>query len=66
MTMTVGADINAHVWYDEKLNVIKIRIAGGLTSVNNSPHSKRGNPSLYKKLTMVLRDSGKKYPSRIL
>lgn len=44
----------------------KMRVAGGLTSVNNDPESKRGNPGLYKKLAAVLRDAGEKYPSGVL
>jgi hypothetical protein len=61
----VGTDLNIHVWYDEDQDVIKMRIAGELTSVNNDPESKRGNPSLYKKLAGVLRDAGKAYPTGI-
>lgn len=62
--MAVGTDVTIRVWYDENQDVIKMRIAGELTSVNNDPESKRGNPSLYKKLAAVLRDAGEKYPSR--
>lgn len=64
--MTVGTDITTRIWYDEGQDVIKMRIAGELTSVNNNPSSKRGNPSLYKKLTAVLRDAGVKYPSGVV
>jgi hypothetical protein len=39
---------------------------GELTSVTNDPKSKRGNPSLYKKLATVLRDDGKKYPTGVV
>lgn len=60
--MAVGTDITVRVWYDEEQDVIKMRVAGELTSVNNNPESKRGNPSLYKKLATVLRDAGEKYP----
>jgi hypothetical protein len=60
--MTVGTDILIRIWYDENQDVIKMRVAGKLTSVNNNPDSKRGNPSLYKKLAAVLRDAGEKYP----
>ena len=62
MADAVGADLQIHIWYDEQQDVIKMRIAGELTSVNNDAASKRGNPSLYKKLAAVLRDQGKKYP----
>lgn len=64
--MAVGTDLQVHVWYDEDQGVIKMRIAGELTSVNNDPDSKRGNPSLYKKLAAALRDDGKKYPSGVV
>ncbi|HWI26881.1 MAG TPA: hypothetical protein VN668_07910 [Stellaceae bacterium] len=66
MADAVGTDLQIHVWYDEQQDVIKMRIAGELTSVNNDPESKRGNPSLYKKLAAVLRDQGKKHPSGVL
>ncbi len=66
MAGKVGADLQIHVWYDEKQDVIKMRIAGELTSVNNDPASKRGNPSLYKKLAAVLRDNGKAFPAGVL
>ena len=64
--MSVGTDVTIRVWYDEDQNVIKLRIAGELTSVNNDPESKRGNPSLYKKLAAVLRDAGEKYPAGVV
>lgn len=64
--MTVGTDVTVRIWYDDKQDVIKMRVAGELTSVNNDPESKRGNPSLYKKLAMVLRDAGEKYPSSVI
>jgi hypothetical protein len=66
MAGKVGTDLKIHVWYDENQDVIKMRIAGKLTSVNNNPALKRGNPSLYKKLAGVLRDDGKKFPSGVL
>ena len=66
MAGPVGTDVQTHVWYDEQQNVIKIRIAGELTSVNNNAASKRGNPSLYKKLAGVIRDDGKKFSSGVL
>jgi hypothetical protein len=66
MASAVGTDLAIHIWYDEAQDVIKMRIAGELTSVNNDPTSKRGNPSLYKKLAGVLRDDGKKFPSGVL
>ena len=62
----VAAELTIHAWYDEKQDVIKMRIAGELTSVNNDPASKRGNPSLYKKLAAELRDRGKPYPAGVL
>lgn len=62
----VGTDVTIRVWYDENQEVIKMRIAGELTSVNNDPDSKRGNPSLYKKLAAVLRDAGEEYPSGVV
>lgn len=64
--MTVGTDTTIHIWYDHAEDVIKIRVDGELTSVNNHPESKRGNPSLYKRFAKVLRDAGKKYPSGVI
>ena len=64
--MTVGTDITIRVWYDEDQDVIKMRVAGELTSVNNNPDSKRGNPSLYRKLAATLKDAGETYPSGVL
>lgn len=64
--MAVGTDLTIRVWYDEDQDVIKLRVAGELTSVNNNPESKRGNPSLYKKLAAVLRDAGEKFPSGVV
>jgi hypothetical protein len=64
--MTVGTDITVRIWYDEDQDCIKMRVAGKLTSVNNNPESKRGNPSLYKKLTTALRDAGKNYPKGVV
>ncbi|WP_298856937.1 hypothetical protein [uncultured Sulfitobacter sp.] len=64
--MAVGTDVTIRVWYDEDQDVIKMRIDGELTSVNNNPESKRGNPSMYKKLAGVLRDAGEKFPSGVL
>ena len=64
--MAVGTDVTLRIWYDDEQDVIKMRVAGELTSMNNNPASKRGNPSLYKKLAKVLRDAGEKYPSGIV
>ncbi len=64
--MAVGTDLTVRVWYDEAQDVIKMRVAGELTSVNNNPSSKRGNPSLYKRLAAALRDAGEKYPSGVV
>lgn len=66
MSDPVGTNLQVHVWYDEQQDVIKMRLAGELTSVNNNPASKRGNPSLYKKLATALRDAGKKHPSGVI
>lgn len=63
---TVATAITIHIWYDEDMDAIKIRTPHGLTSVNNDPAKKQGNPSLYKKLTASLRDAGKTYPSGVL
>ena len=63
---TVGTDLQIHVWADRGMDCIKMRISRELTSVNNDPGSKRGNPSLYKKLARALRDAGKAYPHGIL
>ncbi|MGH1331893.1 MAG: hypothetical protein ACRBBK_13495 [Paracoccaceae bacterium] len=63
--MTVGTDVTIHIWYDEALDVIKMRVGKKLTSVNNRPESKRGNPSLYKKLASELKDAGKKFPTGV-
>jgi hypothetical protein len=61
---TVNIEIG--VWYDEKMDQIKLRIPGqDLTSVTNDPGSKRGNPSLYQKLGRVLRDKGAKHPKGV-
>jgi len=61
---TVSIEIG--VWYDENMDQIKLRIPGqNLTSVTNDPESKRGNPSLYKKLGRILRDKGVKHPKGI-
>lgn len=62
----VSTGVDIHAWYDEKMDVIKMNVAGKLTSVNNKPTSVRGNPSLYKLLAGALRDAGKKYPAGIL
>ena len=65
---TSGATVTTEIgiWYDENLDCIKMRIKGnGLTSVYNNPDSKRGNPSLFKKLGRVLRDAGVRHPSGI-
>jgi len=64
--MAVGTDLTIRVWYDEGQDVIKMRVGGKLTSVNNNPQSKRGNPSLYRKLAVALRDAGQKYPPGVL
>lgn len=64
--MTVGTDIMIRVWYDEDQDVIKMRVDGELTSVNNDPGSRRGNPSLYKKLAAILKDAGEKYPMGVV
>lgn len=66
MAATVGTDLQIHVWYDEDQDAIKVRINGRLTSVNNDPASKRGNPSLYKKLAAALRNAGKQHPAKAL
>lgn len=66
MSDSVGTDLKVHVWYDEQQDVIKMRLAGELTSVNANPDSKRGNPSLYRKLATSLRDAGKKYPPGVI
>lgn len=66
MTSTVGTDLKIHIWYDEDLEAIKIRIGGELTSVYTDPEKKRGHPHLYKKLAAALRDAGKKHPSGVL
>lgn len=66
MPDNVGTDLQIHVWYDQNMDCIKMRIDETLTSVNNDPASARGNPSLYKKLTKVLSDAGKKFPEGIL
>lgn len=63
--MTVGTDLTIRVWYDEKQDIIKMRVGGQLTSVSNDPNKKRGNPSLYGKLAAALRDAGQKYPSGV-
>jgi hypothetical protein len=61
---TVSVEIG--LWYDEERDHIAIRIPGhDLTSVKNDPASKRGNPSLFKKLGRVLRDAGAKHPAGI-
>lgn len=64
--MTVGTDVTIHIWYDEAYEAIKKRVGNKLTSVNNRPESKRGNPSLYKKLAKELKAAGKKFPAGVL
>lgn len=64
--MAVGTELTIRIWYDEDQDVIKMRVAGDLTSVNNDPESKRGNPSLYKKLAAALRDAGETYPTGVV
>jgi hypothetical protein len=44
------------IWRHE--SGIALKINGKLTSVNNNPTSKRGNPSLYDKLNEVLLELG--------
>lgn len=44
------------IWRHE--NGIALKINGKLTSVNDNPTSKRGNPSLYDKLNEVLLELG--------
>lgn len=66
MAGALGTDLQIHVWYDGKQDVIKMRIEGELTSVNADPESKRGNPSLCKKLAAALRAAGKGYPAGVL
>jgi hypothetical protein len=61
--MARRVDLKVGVWYDKDEDVIKMDIPGhGLTSVNNDPESKRGNPSLYEKLARALRDAGVEHP----
>ena len=60
--MTVGLNTTIHIWWDEVEDQIKMRVGGELTSVNGRPESKRGNPSLFKKLSKVLEDEGKPFP----
>jgi len=62
---TVNVEIG--IWYDEERDHIAIRIPDhDLSSVNFDPVSKRGNPSLYKKLAAVLRDAGKPFPAGVI
>lgn len=51
------------VWFDEEAGDIHLSIPGqGLSTVNGSVESKRGNPHLFNKLAKVLRDQGKPHP----
>lgn len=51
------------IWYNEEDKSIHMSVEGhNLTSVNDNPKSRRGNPSLFKKLARVLRDAGAKHP----
>jgi hypothetical protein len=64
--MATRVDLSVGVWYDKDLNVIKMEIPGhGLTSVSHDPESKRGNPNLYDKLALALRDAGVEHPPGI-
>lgn len=60
--MAVGTELTIRIWYDRDQDVIKMRVAGQLTSVNNNPESKRGNPSLFKKLAAALKAAGEDCP----
>ncbi len=54
---TISVPLN--VWYHEENGDIRMNLGGKLTSVNNKPESKRGNPSLYGILEEHLRKAGK-------
>ncbi|TNE39688.1 MAG: hypothetical protein EP321_12325 [Sphingomonadales bacterium] len=51
------------IWYDEAAGDIHLSLAGqGLSTVNDRPDSKRGNPHLFNKLARILREQGKPHP----
>lgn len=47
------------IWYNEENGHIHMNVAGKLTTVNNKPDSKRGNPNLYGLLEEQLKQAGK-------
>lgn len=51
------------VWFDEEAGDIHLSIPDhGLSTVNGTADSARGNPHLFNKLGKVLRDQGKPHP----
>ncbi|MDZ5712675.1 hypothetical protein [Jeotgalibacillus haloalkalitolerans] len=54
---TINVPLN--VWLNEKNGHIHMNVNGVLTSVNNDPKSKRGNPSLFSILEKELIKAGK-------
>jgi len=61
------AEVNINVWFDEETGDIHLRIPDhGLSTISADAASKRGHPHLFNKLAKVLRDQGKRHPSRIV
>lgn len=54
---TITVPLN--IWLNESNGSIHMNVNGKLTSVNNDPTSKRGNPSLFGILEAELRAAGK-------
>lgn len=51
------------VWYREDTGHIHLSIEGqGFPTVNAIPESKRGNPHLFRKLALMLREAGAVHP----
>lgn len=54
------------LWFDQDANDIHLNLPGhGLSTVNGTAESARGNPHLFNKLAKVLRDQGKPHPAII-
>lgn len=55
-----SVQMTINVWRDEDTNEIKISMPGNrISTVNQIPFSKRGNPHLYNKLNDILEEQKK-------
>ena len=62
---TKSIQIAVRVWYDEEQGVIRMASdddIGFISTVNNDPNNRRGNPNLFGKLARLLREAGKPSP----